>query len=400
MKKTILSLFLIVLTFSIVDAQSIALESDSNFPFKFEIEHPIFSPKAHVYEGVVFVPIVESTKRIKEWALTIRNEYNRDTAVFMGKREIPKRIVWDAADKKGVPVPDGQYSYEFILDDGNEIFTINRDGIIIDTVPPYIEMEAVEDVYFLDSKRKQLVSDIEIRIKRITDEAGIDFGKSFLSIINFNGKEVKTFNFPYNSFAEVITWDGIDDTYNILLPEGEYQAILTVFDNAGNSAQSSIKFLMVAVSSPTADVVEEAVSVDEGGGEIEQPVPQPKPAPAPAPAPKKASVQTVKMPFNFPERIFFLSGSKQFSNSETELLKKIAAFLKSNKNYKLKVAGRSDVLSEENNIKNMAANRAAAVKKFFLDAGIAEQRMTVMWHPVPQKANERNRRVDIFVISD
>ncbi|MDR1952801.1 MAG: OmpA family protein [Elusimicrobiota bacterium] len=388
MKKLFFVLFISIIMPSLIYAAPL---DDGKIPsFNVEVENPIFSPIAHMKEGVVFLPVVNNIKRIKEWVLTVKNEYGKDIAVFLGKREIPKRIVWDAKGTDGNPVADGKYTFEFILDASDEVYVFDGSQIMIDSTSPHAEMRLIDDVYFLDRQKQKLVNDININIK-CSDENGIDYSRSFLNVLNFNGKEVKTFHFQ-NDFPESLYWDGVDDTYNIPLPAGDYKVNFTVFDIAGNSSQVSANFLIVTLAQPQkADETEIDINIKEK----EQNLP---PKAAVEKSAEKAAEKNESI--NFPLKIFFESAKNQLSNENKEELKKAADFLKKDKKYKIKIAGYTDVLSEEGEIKNIAANRAVAVKKFLIEAGIPVSRMRVLWYPAPKKANEKNRRVDISIIKE
>ena len=349
---------------------------------KIKIENPLFSPTAHAKEGIVFITTFESIKRIKEWVLTVQNEAGKAIVIFMAKREMPARIVWDGLDAEDKAAPDGLYSYRFFLDEGDESFNVSGGGIIIDATPPFAAIDMVDDVYFLNPQTQRFDKDIRIRVG-FGDENGVDFERSFLNIVNFNGKEVKTFDLRDASEGEQktsgkvsadafdlrrfnnrlegeIVWDAIDDAYNIQLPVGDYKAVLSVFDLAGNLSQVTVGFLI-------------------------------------APAPIKQAEKTQE-PVIF--QIFFETGRSELNGQVRQVLRDLAKELKRNLKDEIRIESFTD--STEADVKNLSANRSAAVRKFLIEEGIASSRMRLMNRTAKSsdRTDANNRKVEITIISE
>jgi hypothetical protein len=336
---------------------------------KINMENPLFSPTAHVKEGIVFIPKLESIKRIKEWILTVQNDAGKDIVIFMAKREMPSRIIWDGLDAEGKPVSDGLYSYRFFLDEGDQIFNLSGGStIIIDATAPFATIDMAEDVYFLNPQTQRFDKDIRINVG-FGDENEVDFERSFLSIVNFNGKEVKTFDLRdiettislTNRVEGEIVWDAIDDAYNIQLPIGDYKAVLSVFDLAGNLSQMTVGFLI---------------------------------APMPIKPIKNPKTHEVF-------EIFFESASAQLSAQVRQFLRDLAKTLKQNLKDEIRIEAFTDSDPAEAGVKNLANSRSAAVRNFLVEEGIASSRMRLINHSAKSedKTAANNRRVAITIIS-
>lgn len=410
MKTIILSLFIIFAAgVNALFAQGLEVvisdqkQQVEQIPFvRIDIQNPIFSPTAHLFAGVIFLPQVENIKRIKEWTLIIKNESDMEVAILKGKREIPAQIVWDALDTKSKPLPDGIYSYEFTVDEGDGVHVANGTDITIISQPPKITIELVDDIYFLDAAKSKISNSININVI-CESPVNIDYGRSFLSVINFNSKEVKFFNLKESS-SQTFVWDGIDDTYNIVLPAGSYKIIATAFDAAGNMGQDSADFLIVnqpqkpAVQTPpvpqrAAAPQEKAVSAVSASSAAATSV-QPKNV---TPAPK-AQAQTQTQITERYHRVYFDLAKTQLSPEAQNLIEAIAVYAKQN-NASLRIDGYIDNAPQETAIKNLAANRAQAVKNYLVDTlKFPADKIKTVWHPAPQKSADTNRRARIEII--
>jgi outer membrane protein OmpA-like peptidoglycan-associated protein len=300
-----------------------------------------------------------------------------------------------------VPVADGEYSYEFILDEGDEVFNVIDASIIIDSTPPTASMSLSDDVYFLDTKNQKITNDIKISIS-CDDENGIDYSRSFLTVTNFNGKEVKTFDF-HEGFPDEVIWDGIDDTYNIALPAGNYKVVLSVFDIAGNMTQIMAELLIVTQPTPAQEVEISSKNVSQDQGSDENHITAPKPV---AKVIEKAAPKVVKESVFAKTRLHkiqFDKGSDQLSDKSKQTLRELAKYLKANPKIKIAIDGYIDPVQEELQVESLASNRAKTVKTYLIDQSIQPSRMTTHAHQ-PQTADNsykgypKNRRTEILIL--
>jgi hypothetical protein len=373
MKKMLIPLIVLLLSGGTFAAENIPVVKQTvpNKPpsIKINIENPLFSPTAHVKEGIVFIPKLESIKRIKEWILTVQNDAGKDIVIFMAKREMPSRIIWDGLDAEGNPAPDGLYSYRFFLDEGDQTFNLSGDSIIIDAAAPFATIDMADDVYFLNPQTQRFDKDIRIMVG-FGDENKVDFERSFLSIVNFNGKEIKTFDLRDTETTSSLTnrtegeivWDAIDDAYNIQLPIGDYKAVMSVFDLAGNLSQMTVGFLI-------------------------------------APTPLKP-IEPSYEPETF--AIFFESASAGLSAQVRQFLRDLAKTLKQNIKDEIRIEAFIDSDPAEANVKNLADARSKAVRNFLVEEGIASARMKLINHSAKSanKSDANNRRVVITIIGE
>jgi outer membrane protein OmpA-like peptidoglycan-associated protein len=307
-------------------------------------------------------------------------------------------------------VKDGEYSYELVVDDGNGVFMANGADIIVISKPPKAAIKLDDDVLFLDDKSHRLVNDVVMHIDIVSD-VGIDYARSFLSVINFNGIEVKTFTLK-ESAKQTIEWNGVEDMYNISLPPGSYKASVTVFDIAGNTAQNVVDFLIVTQAPKVQASSVVPVKPVSSSKDAKKTSASPS-APAPAvvkststvPAVSKTAIATSSAtPVNAVSkepilgsihRIYFPDTNLELSADDKQLLDNISARAKTN-NEKIRVDGYTDNTPKEKAIKNLAANRAYLVRNYLVkQTKFPQDKIKTIWHPVPRKANDKNRCVRI-----
>ena len=233
----ILSLFIFVVSFA---------KGNSVLPvLSVSVENSYFSPIAKNKEGIIFISAISEPVKIKFWVLSIFDESFNIVKVYTGKKSIPEKIIWNALDKEGNPVADGKYSYRLFVKTNKGDLIHNAGGLIIDTIAPYVSIKPSNEVYFYDSHTNKLSGKINLYLS-FGDETGIDFQNSFVKIFTLRGKEVKSFSFDGN-IPELISWDGIDDIYNIILPVGNYKILFSVADVAGNSSSVKTEISVVAL---------------------------------------------------------------------------------------------------------------------------------------------------------
>ncbi len=160
--------------------------------------------------------------------------------------ELPETITWNMVSEDGNIVIDGNYVYEFYTSNKNGEYILRVRGVIVvDTVPPYLDISAQDTTF---SPNEDNVKDtIKIDIKA---EKDVDW---VCTITTPEGIAVKTKEWG-TAIPEVFEWDGKGENGNIL-PEGVYNIAISGKDIAGNITTMMIKEISL-------DVRERRASVD------------------------------------------------------------------------------------------------------------------------------------------
>ena len=341
------------------------------------IQNAVFSPYAKIAEGVVFVPKIKNADKIRVWALTIKNEQGLIVREFLGRDFIPQKIVWDALDAKGKLVSDGAYSCRFLIRFKKNIVIKEKTGIIIDSTYPFLSMKAADDVYFFNEPDGSFSKNVNLYLSA-GDENAIDFEKSFVKVLSFRDKEIKSFKFE-NKIPEVIVWDGRDDIYGSYLPKGNYKIIFTVTDKAGNAL----------------NVLNE-ISV----------VPMPKDPPKPKEEEVEVKQEERGLVINLSSKVLFDTAKSALKIEAEKSLNEVAQILAVYPKNKVSIEGHTD--SSGNNARNetLSLERAQSVRDFFVSRGVDPERMQITGHgsskPVAdnktERGREQNRRVEIVIL--
>ncbi|MBN2040728.1 MAG: OmpA family protein [Spirochaetes bacterium] len=206
------------------------------------------------YDGkqdfLIFDTEVRDRSKIKGWKLQILNSDNsiireyriseRDIdeslslkGFFMKiwqKKEsmvVPESIFWDGTDGAGRVVPDGKYTFSFVVWDERDNISVARKGFIyVDVTSPDAVVES--DALFSpngDNKKDTL----EIKQKIVSEDQDV-WQAGFL---NSKGDIIKSYSWPGHSVPDKIVWDGRDDKGSDV-PEGLYTYFIKSTDKAGN----------------------------------------------------------------------------------------------------------------------------------------------------------------------
>ncbi|MBF9238824.1 OmpA family protein [Hymenobacter sp. BT683] len=125
---------------------------------------------------------------------------------------------------------------------------------------------------------------------------------------------------------------------------------------------------------------------------------RPVPAPAPAPAPPPIVAPT---PVVLPTVLFKL-GTPELLPEGMPALNRLADELKARPTLRIQVAGHTDKIGEPEKNQALSEQRAAAVKAYLVQAGIAGERISTIGYgdsrPVYPSPDARNRRVEVVEI--
>jgi OOP family OmpA-OmpF porin len=132
------------------------------------------------------------------------------------------------------------------------------------------------------------------------------------------------------------------------------------------------------------------------------PVPTPAPAdslpPAPTPAPPVAVAPPAPAAVVLP-KVLFKQGKADLLPESGPALGKLVADLQANPVLRLRVAGHTDRIGEPGKNQVLSEQRAAAVKKYLVKAGVADTRIETIGYgdsrPLYPSPDVRNRRVEV-----
>lgn len=374
MKKQILVLLLICFFIPFVHGEVIQDEPSLTV----EVENTLFSPTAKVKEGIVFIPKVENVKRTKLWFLTIQDEKNKKVREFIGKKTMPELVVWDGLDVNGNPARDGTYSYKFFVKADKSNLIVEESNLILDSTQPFVSLKAAYDVYFVKPEDEKVSRNINIYLSE-GDENGVDYSKSYIKVLNFNNKEVKTFKFE-DKIPEFITWDGMEEIYNMPLPLGNYRILFSVTDKAGNEAsvETEISIVPMPVEPEPAKVEEEIIVKQEERGLV----------------------------INLSSQVLFDVSKSDLRPEAEKALSEVAAILRVYPKNKVLIEGHTDSSGRAEKNMVLSLERAQSVFNYLIENGIDRDRMDVFGFgdtkPVAPNDNprgkEQNRRVEVVIL--
>jgi len=197
-----------------------------------------------------------------------------------------------------------------------------------------------------------------------------------IEVLNEQGKPVKKI-LGSGKTKKVLTWDGLDEVYGKLVPEGTYKVVFTAKDQVGNVSTKEEIFTISKLTIPQEVSKEIKISEDE----------------------KFIRVQ-------IQSQVLFEFGKYELMPQSKEILQNVVELLKAYPKNKILVEGHTDsVGSDEYNLK-LSQLRANEVKKFLVENGIEESRIESKGYgklkPIAsnktQQGRALNRRVEILIV--
>lgn len=161
---------------------------------------------------------------------------------------VPELLLWDGTDSKGKSLPDGRYSYSFIVwDELDNIAAAKSGTLVIDTTPPSVELKAD---YLLFSPNGDRQKDV-LTIHQEAATAPEDVWRA--GFTDSLGKTVRSYSWNGGALPRRLVWDGRDDAGNEA-PEGLYSYFIESSDPAGNRTRRSIREISLTRRYEAADI--------------------------------------------------------------------------------------------------------------------------------------------------
>lgn len=228
-------------------------------PSPSKAQNVVFSPTANPGNTFTF-DINAGFRNIRTWRFEISLlDAPNHVRVFEGEGHPPQEIIWNGKDSAGNIVPCGIYAGVLYVILRNQTHSIENAQVIIDTTPPLASITIHEDISFL--KDGTLTQNFQIHISA-SDENGIDFSRTNLTIFTDNHRQVKSYFFGRNIPAYII-WDGRSNHSTRVMPPGYYRIVFSVFDIAGNSSFVNSEIFIVPFVEPQSLHITDTVDTDE-----------------------------------------------------------------------------------------------------------------------------------------
>jgi flagellar motor protein MotB len=198
-----------------------------------------FSPNSDELQDVVFFhPVVSGAPQPQRWRLDILNPKGSRVDRVSGPG-LPALLKWDGLDKKGVGLPEGEYTARLdVWGKGYHVAT--QEKISIDTQAPVAGLVLSTTDYL-----KSVVSTETLTLQpNIFDNSPTS--RWIIQVLNDTGRTVQTFS--STGPIRTVEWDGSDATSGIWAPPGAYKVAFVAWDVAGNESVPFLTDLRVNVS--------------------------------------------------------------------------------------------------------------------------------------------------------
>lgn len=352
------------------------------------VQPAIFSPNGDEFKDKVsFVLEYRDESSAEQWDLEIEDYENKICRKFSDKGNPPFTIVWEGKDKDGNILKDGIYNYLLRVQDivGNSINT-TRKILKIDNTPPHVQL-SVEPTLF--SPNNDGVKDTTTFYLDYRDASDIAEW-----ILKITGPEpaLKTFK-GIGRPSQIISWDGKNNRDNIL-PDGVYNAVLSIKDEVGNEGKSPSIQIKIDTFKPVVSVVTEE-----------------EPVSAFIPMVSISKETDRGMVISLAAELLFALAEEELKPEAKVILNKVAHIIKKYPDRKISVEGHTCDLPIHTprfpNNQVLSEERTKSVLRYFVEElKLSPDRFTTKGFgdtkPITSNATEegrrKNRRVEIILV--
>lgn len=247
-----------------------------------------------------------------------------------------------------------------------------------ETTPPQVSLSVSTGAFSPDGDGADDTLTIE---PYATDYSGV---KEWEMLIKDNrGNVVKTFSDKGQPPFEVV-WDGKDDIYEKVVPEGKYSIELSAKDEYDNSAKTQP--IEIIVSIPPKIIIKEVIKE----------------------VPKEIKVEETErgLLVSITSKVLFATGKNDVKKSAYSTLDQVVKLLEAYQQNKIAVEGYTDSVGSSVFNQKLSERRAESVANYLIKAGISSERINVMGYgedkPVESnssaKGREANRRVEVIIL--
>lgn len=244
-----------------------------SLPCELEVDPLHFSPNNDGFlDNTFFRHNVSTYTEVTNLNYTVKDNTGNTMFVFIStyvSTVVDTFYTYDGKDNNGKVLPDGEYTVEFMLTDKQEdkivVYQSEKKKFIVDTTPPSIDVTISSDTFSPDNDG---VNDTINFVVNIKDELS-DVRKIDLGIYTLQGNKVYTYKIDISSFVirnvlELsLSWDGKDEIYNSVVPNGSYKFVCNLSDIAGNKTSKEVMFNVYIPPKQPEKVVEKVVEKQE-----------------------------------------------------------------------------------------------------------------------------------------
>ncbi|PIU83165.1 MAG: hypothetical protein COS68_05310 [Elusimicrobia bacterium CG06_land_8_20_14_3_00_38_11] len=324
-----------------------------------------------LYEKTRFIISADAGK-IKKWTIEIKNDIGVPVKTFTGVDAIPVALEWDGTDEKGTVAPDGKYVCVMTID-GKYPARSNELWINVDTMEPFAGISVSTNGITPNNDGRDDFVDISF-----IAEDPVGFSLWQISIENSKGIEVISRK-GNNDILKSFRWDGKDDYYKNVVPDGKYKIKFSVLDAVGNKTE--------------AEPVEIDVSVQK---KI-------------IPEVKNISVKEEKrgLVVNLASAVLFDSGKSELKPASYSVMNEVVKLMQDYPENKILIEGHTDSYGSNAYNKKLSEKRAQAVSNVLVSKyAVDSKRLKVVGYgeekPLADNktavGREQNRRVEIIIL--
>ncbi|MFH1283429.1 MAG: PorV/PorQ family protein [bacterium] len=333
------------------------------------VEPLVFSPNSDaVRDTIFFSPKISEIKSLKSWKLDIREQDSGSLIKsFTGEKDIPGVLVWDGKNEEKTIVPEGRYKYDFSVkgEAGKIGKHVGRD-ILIDLSPPKLDLVISSATFSPNGDNIEDVLNMGLRAR---DESNIT--RWTVAISNEKNKIVKVIK-STASLPMDIVWDGTDDYYSTVVPDGMYMLDFSAWDEAGNRGSSKIVPVELRIPPKLVSVKE----TDKG------------------------------LIVNLSSKVLFSSGKAVLKEMAKASMDEVVKLLQAYPENKVLIEGHTDSIGSAKSNMRLSSKRAWEVYSYFVRNGINPNRLAPkgLGESNPIASNEtsdgrsKNRRVEITIL--
>lgn len=337
-----------------------------------------FSPDADkINDSLIIYPKVTESNGIGIWQISISSVTQPDKflKIISSTKTVPSQIEWIGDDESKHILSNGRYIVQFTVEDKAG----NRDQksatVEIQVLPIELKVELSTPGFSPDGDG--INDNLSFRLSAVPAQR---ISKWAVAIFTAAGKNVRKFASTGKPEDAAIVWDGTDDYYNAVVPNGKYLIRFGVIDYADNRYYLE-KEVMVSV--PGKIVEKEAVRIKDA-------------------VIREEETGTV---IQIMADLLFEAKSKTFKTGSSLILDDVVKELKKSENNIL-IEGYADSVGTDEEALSSSSERAWTVFSYLVNSGIDKDRLTAKGRgkEKPVSSNRTvtgralNRRIEIVIL--
>ncbi|MEN3013027.1 MAG: OmpA family protein [Endomicrobiia bacterium] len=364
-------------------------------PCELEVEPYYFSPNNDGYlDNIFFRHNVTTTTNVREILYSVKDINQKEVFVFTSTY-IPTVAdtfyTFDGKDLNKNTLLDGEYFVEFAMKQQKEdkiiIYRSPKEKFVVDTISPSISIILSTPTISPDGDNVDDSVKFNISIQdEFSPLENIEAG-----IFNFKNQKIYSYKITVSSYQKQeieLIWDGKDEIYEKVVPNGEYKIILIAKDKAGNKSTKEEKFKVNVLAKPPQKIIEKQQEIFYIKG-------------------AKVTIEDKGIVITYPTDELFDKETKEISSNMFSSLDSLAEIIKNKyPDRKILIEAHTDSVGDE--LANKAKSSAFAwkvysyfVKNCALDGKLLEVKGWGEEKPIASNKTKlgraKNRRVEIII---